>query len=267
VDLHDGLEEIGKMAFYLCRSLRAIVIPQSVKEIHNGAFDACRQLTSVVLPVGLKEIRADVFCSCSSLRAIEIPQTVKEIHNRAFQYCTQLSRVALPEGLEKIGMMAFSDCSSLLAITIPKSVVEIHSGAFNNCSQLTHVQFCEAIEVFVSGESMRDWWNHGVSKTSLSTYCFFARCKIPARVGHVRARKWQANIHEMLRHIPSIPDNELNAYFELINSKLSLYENLNEAPMLLELSIYRGNAFPNTNIDDLLSTDIVPRILSYLIEG
>ena len=70
----------------------------------------------------------------------------------------------------------------------------------------------------------------------------------------------------MLRHIPSIPDNELNAYFESINSKLSLYENLNEAPMLLELAIYWDNAFPNTNIDDILSTDIVPRIMSYLTE-
>ena len=80
------------------------------------------------------------------------------------------------------------------------------------------------------------------------------------------ARKWQINIHDMLSRIPFIPPEDLSAYFNSINSKLSAYENLKDAPMLLELAIYQNNAILNTNanIDDILNTDIVPRILSYL---
>jgi hypothetical protein len=138
--------------------------------------------------------------------------------------------------------------------------------ALESCTQLTHIQFCEEIEAFVSGELIWDWWNHGVNEKALNTYCFFARCNIPMRVGLVQARKWQVNIHEMLRRIPSIPDKDLSAYFDSIDSKLSLYENLKDAPVLLELAIYWDNAFLNTNIDDILNTDIVPRIMSYLTD-
>jgi hypothetical protein len=175
--------------------------------------------------------------------------------------------VELPEGLEEIGEDAFRDCTSLNAIMIPTSVKAINMMAFNNCSRLTQVQFHEEIEDFVSGESMRDWWNHGVNKTSLSTYCFFARCNVPERVGLVQARKWQVNIHEMLRRIPSIFHTDLSAYFDSIDSKLSIYQKLKDAPMLLELAIYRNNAIHSTNIDDILNTDIIPHVLSYLTDG
>ena len=95
----------------------------------------------------------------------------------------------------------------------------------------------------------------------------FAPCNIPERIGLVQARKWQLNIHEMLRRIPSISPEILSAYFESINSKLSVYENLKDAPMLLELAIYQNNGILNNNIDDILTTDIVPHALSYLTDG
>ena len=73
----------------------------------------------------------------------------------------------------------------------------------------------------------------------------------------------------MLCLIPSIPLDDLSAHFDSINSKLSVYENLKDAPMLLELAIYQNNAILNTttNIDGILDTNIVPRILSYLTDG
>jgi hypothetical protein len=87
---------------------------------------------------------------------------------------------------------------------------------------------------------MRDWWNHGVHERSLSTYNFFVRCNIPQRVGLVQPRIWQANIHGMLRRIPSISPEGLDSYFDFIDSKLSVYENLEEAPTSLELAIWKS---------------------------
>ena len=162
---------------------------------------------------------------------------------------------------------AFSSCTTLNHIVIPPSVKAINKEAFDNFLQLMHMQFCEEVKDFVSGELMWDWWNHGVNKASLITYCFLARCNIPARVGLVQARKWKVNIHEMLLRIPSILHKDLSAYFDSIDSKLSIYDNLKDAPMLLELAIYRNNVILNTNIDDILNSDFVPCVQSYLTDG
>jgi hypothetical protein len=267
VELHEGLEKIGWRAFCNCSSLHRIVIPRSVEVIYEFAFAGCSQLTNVELHEGLEKIGERAFCNCRSLHAIVIPPSVELIDEGAFNSCSRLTNVELHEGLEKIGRRAFCNCTSLHRIVIPSSVEVIDAEAFHDCSHLTNVEFCEEIEEFVSGESMRDWWNHGVHEKSLSTYCFFARCNIPERVGLVKARKWQFNIHEMLRRIPSISPENLSAYFDFINSKLSVYESLKDVPMLLELAIYRNNGILNTNIDDILNTDIVPCVLSYLTDG
>jgi hypothetical protein len=94
------------------------------------------------------------------------------IKAEAFYECSGLTNVVLGKGLEEIEEDAFGKCTSLREIVIPPAVRVIHEEAFNECSQLTNVCFCVEIEEFVSGESMRDWWNHGVHERSLSTYCF-----------------------------------------------------------------------------------------------
>jgi hypothetical protein len=84
----------------------------------------------------------------------------------------------------------------------------------------------------------------------------------------------------MLSLIPSISTEGLNAYFKSIDSKLSEYESLNEAPMLLELAIWKSkitkrfdqnNNYCTTDmrkrrrIDPVsMVTSIVPNVLSFL---
>jgi hypothetical protein len=60
------------------------------------------------------------------------------------------------------------------------------------------------------------------------------RCSIPDRFSRLaRVGSWQANICYMLRRIPTISTGEMNAYFDTIDSKLTVYKNLLfEAPML-----------------------------------
>jgi hypothetical protein len=187
------------------RDVTRVKVHPSVKVIHPRGFYRCSELTNVELPEGLKEIGEYAFYLCLSLHAIVIPPFVKVIDKWAFTGCVALTNVELPEGLEEIREEAFCGCRSLHRIVIPQSVTEIDRKAFSFCHRLMRVEFCEEIESFVSGESMRDWWFFGVHEKSLSTYCFFARCNIPERIGLVQARKWQIDIHEMLKHIPSSP--------------------------------------------------------------
>ena len=70
--------------------------------------------------------------------------------------------------------------------------------------------------------------------------CFLVRCSIPEHLGLVLLRSWQANIHTLLKRIPSISPEGSDAYFASINSKLTDYENMSEAPMLLELAIWKS---------------------------
>ena len=51
--------------------------------------------------------------------------------------------------------------------------------------------------------------------------------------GLVRVRSWRATINDMLRSIPTVSAERLDVYFDTIDAKLGVYENLlNEASML-----------------------------------
>ena len=254
------------------RDVTHVKVHPSVRVIGARAFAGCSRLMHVELCKGLKTIEEYAFFSCTSLRDIVIPPSVKAIDQGAFRSCSQLRNVKLRKGLEKIGNEAFYDCRMLQRIMIPSTITAIEEGAFGNCSRLTNVEFCDEIEQFVSGESIQDWWNHGVCEKSLSTYCYFAQRNVPKRLGLVQ-KKWQINIHGMLRRIPAISPNDLNDYFDSIDSKLSFYENLNDAPALLELAIWKSKITLNTNLKMECRSDsvamviiIVPNVLSFLTD-
>ena len=156
--------------------------------------------------------------------------------------CSGLMTVILGDGLEEIGEWAFSG-KSLVRIDIPPAIKTIDAKAFKRCSDLTTITFCDKIEEFVSGESMRGWWNNGVHEKCLSTYCLLVRFNIPERLSLVRSTTWQTNIHGMLERIPSISPKGLNAHFDSIDSKLSAYE----GSTMLELAIWKSKIEEQTD--------------------
>jgi hypothetical protein len=248
VVLPEGLECIGDFAFNSCNLLSRINIPSSVKVIGMHAFSNCRSLESVELPDRLEVLGLAAFWVCTSLRSINLPPRVKRIQLGTFKECMALQNVDLPEGLEFIEDDVFEACPLLRHIEIPSTVKNICLRAFGDirsrARNLDRVQFCDDIEEFVSGESIRDWWNNGVSEHSLKTYNFLVRCNIPSRLEQLIARQWQASIHDMLRGIPlvdfvSVDFFALDDYFTTIESKLAFYE-LHNATTVLELAIWKS---------------------------
>lgn len=61
------LESISDRAFYNCKSLSSITIPDDVKEISNYAFYNCKGLTSVTLPNSVEWLGYSAFYNCSGL--------------------------------------------------------------------------------------------------------------------------------------------------------------------------------------------------------
>ena len=174
-----SVTSIGNDAFYYCRSLTSVTIPNSVTTIGENAFYYCSGLTSITIPNSVTSIGNSAFYGCSGLTSVTIPQGVTTIGNYAFRYCSNLTNVkvpvtdlsafcnnkvmglissyiekpvtlidkdgneikeyVIPEDVTTIGENAFYYCSGLTSITIPNSVTSIGSYAFYGCSGLTSI--------------------------------------------------------------------------------------------------------------------------------
>ena len=111
----------------------------SVTSIGSHAFYGCRGLTSVVIPEGVTSIGKSAFYDCSGMTSITIPNSVTSIGYSAFCDCTGLTSVSLPNSVTSIGNYAFESCSGLTSVTIPNSVTSIGGYAFRHCSGLTSI--------------------------------------------------------------------------------------------------------------------------------
>ena len=130
--------EINRDAFYTCRSLTEIVIPESVTYIGQYAFGFCSVLNSIVIPDKVSFITTGCFYECSSLTSVTIGSGVTSIGDVAFNGCTKLKSIIIPDSVTSIGS-SFKKCSGLTSVTIGSGVTSIGDSAFDDCSRLTEI--------------------------------------------------------------------------------------------------------------------------------
>ena len=156
------ITRIEDYAFYGCRSLRHVVIPNSVTSIGSYAFAYCG-FTSVTIPNSVTRIGDYAFGESESLISITIPNSVTNIGQLAFFGCSALASISvargntkydsrdrcnaiietatntfiagcknstIPNGVTSIRRYAFGGCSDLPSVTIPSSVTNIGESAF-----------------------------------------------------------------------------------------------------------------------------------------
>ncbi len=157
--LSNSVTEIPDNAFFECYDLQNIIISNSVQRIGNVAFYHCDSLKTLTIPDTVIEMGGGIFCDCYSLKYIKLPNTLTHLnpylHTNEeegwysdmgfFQRCYSLQNIILPQTLQSIGEYAFAGCSSLTSITIPDSVTSIGDQAFYSCSSLTSVIFSEGL--------------------------------------------------------------------------------------------------------------------------
>lgn len=169
------LESIGAEAFYFCKLLESIAIPDSVKTIGTSAFTSCTALETVILPAALTELADNTFARCTSLRSVilqqglsgigkdvflgapltslHIPASVRTIADNAFEDLTKLTIVTFAPGsvLETVGASAFEGCSLLHSINLPAQVKTIGENAFKGNGNLIDIQIPAALTEIPNG--------------------------------------------------------------------------------------------------------------------
>ena len=121
---------IGQGAFYGCKGITSVTIPESVTSIGDSAFSGCSGLTSVTIPDSVTSIGESAFYGCSGLTSFSV-----DANNRNYASANDLllskdgktltagvnGDVVIPDSVTSIGTAAFSGCNSALfdTSTIP----------------------------------------------------------------------------------------------------------------------------------------------------
>ena len=119
------VRRIGYAAFYACKDLKAIHIPDSVTDISNHVFEGCTNLTSIVVAKG-----NPVYDSRENCNAI-----IETATNTLLAGCGE---TVIPNSVTSIGYGAFEH-SPIKSVVIPKGVTEINGNPFRDCMELTSI--------------------------------------------------------------------------------------------------------------------------------
>ena len=152
IKIPDSVTSIGKAAFYGCESLTSVTISDSVTSIGRYAFNVCDSLTSVTIGNSVTIDGEAPFYDCPSLTSIEVNpnnQHYKSIDGNLYtkdgktliRYAIgkEATSFTIPNSVTSIGDRAFAGCDSLTSVTIPNPVTSIGDFAFADCYSLASV--------------------------------------------------------------------------------------------------------------------------------
>lgn len=159
---------IGDNAFLFNKTMKTLVIPDTVTIISKCAFYSCYELTSVKVGRGVEVMEDKAFFECTKLSSVNIPEntiylgslcfaetSVKNItiprkdcvlDDQLFSGCSKLETLTLPSNLSNVPQLMCYGCTSLRSVTIPESTCYIKDGAFRGCSSLKTINIPAAVQ-------------------------------------------------------------------------------------------------------------------------
>ena len=203
VTFGNEVKSIGQNAFYLCKGLTSIMIPENITTIGPCAFSACVNLTSVTILNDRASIASDAFSGTRWLENqsegmiyigkvaykyigemsegtdLTIKDGTLEIADNAFHSCTGLTSVVIPQSVERIGNSAFA-YTGLESVYIPEGVDSIGNYAFQYCRSLLSASVPKSAKsigssVFANCDNLSSVaLSDGITDISIS---MFANCK------------------------------------------------------------------------------------------
>lgn len=144
--------------FSKCESLENVVFADGNKldQIGNFAFYSCKKLSAITLPDTLTYLGSSAFAQ-SGITSIVIPDNVTIVLDKTFEQCNNLKTVTFGKNLTQIGEYAFDACITLNNVIIPSSVKVIGKYAFVNNKNLNNLKF----------ENPKGWYTFRFSNTKI----------------------------------------------------------------------------------------------------
>lgn len=152
VYIPEGIEVIGKGAFYCCKVITSINLPSTIKDF-TGAFCGMESMHKVKIPV-VKEISRQSFVDCA-LYDLYIPEGVERICLDAFVSNKSLKKVSLPQSLKVLERGVFYNCTTLEELVLPSQVQEVGDYAFFKCDSLRALYCLAPVPPRITGVSER----------------------------------------------------------------------------------------------------------------
>lgn len=134
VTLRSG--DVPDYAFYDCRHLAVITLPEDCTRVGTRAFWGCAALQEITLPDSVNDVGALAFAHCTTLCRVTLSNTLQSLGMQAFLNCTNLTRITLPDTLTSLANATFSGCANLTTLALGSGLREVGTAAFHGCNAL-----------------------------------------------------------------------------------------------------------------------------------
>ncbi len=186
VKIPEGIKTIGDRAFYACRDITELILPDGLESIGEQAFYDSNP-AELILPDSVKSIGSQAFGSWSLIEKVDLPASLVHMGEHVFYDCNNIADVtieesnehftaengvlfnkdkskivfyspakpdteyAIPEGVTDIGVYAFASAQKLEKVTFPDTLTIIDGGAFKDCTSLNNVDIVPSVQVIGNG--------------------------------------------------------------------------------------------------------------------
>ena len=113
VSFSNKLQSIGECAFYNCKGLNKLDLPESLVTIGPAAFSGCSGLTSLKIPASVTQIENSAFGNCSNLSKLEMPNKNVKIKYSAFEGCEKLMGIGMKNSTQSTITLVLSNIGEL----------------------------------------------------------------------------------------------------------------------------------------------------------
>ncbi len=144
--------DVPDNAFYGCRALARVTLPENCTRIGVRAFLGCTALQEVTLPDGVQSVGELAFARCTTLCRVTWGDSLQSLGMQAFLGCTNLTEITLPDALASLANATFSGCSNLRDLTLGSAMREVGTGAFHGCVSLSSLTRADASLALNVGE-------------------------------------------------------------------------------------------------------------------
>ena len=148
VSIRAGTIGIVPEAFWGCKYVTAVFLPQSIRSIGESAFYGCKSVRTIVGLDQIESVERSAFRNCESLSGVvEMPLSFgPRIPDWLFAGCAELTGYYFHTSVRYVGRSSFSGCSKLRYFypngsVMPGNIYHIDSCAFFNCSKLSPPSF------------------------------------------------------------------------------------------------------------------------------